>query len=283
MVKGKQLVIWILCGLMVLESAVFISARPSGTQGEGLNIGIIGGADGPTHIYINGHSAGWPWADKDPPGGKADNGPDGKSGNQADQEARQQAMKEAEEKGLLILVNKNRSIDQAYKPGDLTAIRYFSPDRSKEGRYLRKEAAEQFHKLVEAASEEGYTLAMTTAYRSYGFQQILWDNYVAKEGEEAAAKYSAKPGQSEHQTGLAVDVSSPSVDYQLIEEFGKSKEGIWLSGNAHRFGFILRYPKGKEEVTGYQYEPWHFRYVGNAVAKEIYENDLTLEEYLEQR
>lgn len=189
--------------------------------------------------------------------------------------------KEAEEKGLLILVNKENPLNADYKPDDLMPIRYYASDRSSACRYMKAEAAEQFHKLVEAAEKEGYTIVMTTAYRSYGFQKILWDQYVAKEGEEAAAKYSARPGTSEHQTGLAVDITSPGVDYKLLNSFGQTEEGIWIAKNAHRFGFIIRFPKGKEEITGYQYEPWHLRYVGEASATEIYRQGLTLEEYLQ--
>ena len=187
---------------------------------------------------------------------------------------------QVKEQGFLVLVNKTHPVSEDYKPDDLTAIKYYAEDRSAEGRYLRAEAADQFHKMIEAAQAEGYTIVMTTAYRSYGFQKILWDNYVANEGEAAAARYSAKPGQSEHQTGLAVDVSSPSVDYKLTDAFGSTEEGLWLQENAHRFGFILRYPKGMESTTGYMHEAWHFRYVGTEAADVIHENGLTLEEYL---
>jgi D-alanyl-D-alanine carboxypeptidase len=189
---------------------------------------------------------------------------------------------EAAEKGLLILVNKQNPIDEAYKPDDLTKIKYFVSDRSETTRYMREEAAESFHLLVEKAAEEGLELKMTTAYRSYNFQKVLFDSYVEREGEAAANTYSARPGQSEHQTGLSADVSSPSVDYQLSNDYGKTEEGRWLAENAHRFGFIIRFPKGKEEITGYQYEPWHIRYVGLVAAKEIYERDLTLEEFLQE-
>jgi D-alanyl-D-alanine carboxypeptidase len=136
--------------------------------------------------------------------------------------------------------------------------------------------------MVDKAGQEGIVLKMTTAYRSYDFQKILFDSYVEKEGEEAANKYSAKPGQSEHQTGLSVDVSSPSVGYQLSNEYGETPEGKWLAGHAHEFGFIIRFPKGKEDITGYQYEPWHIRYVGRAAAEEIYKEGLTLEEFLQE-
>jgi D-alanyl-D-alanine carboxypeptidase len=189
---------------------------------------------------------------------------------------------EAAEKGMLILVNKSHPIDKDYKPDDLVKIKYFVSDRSETTRYMRAEAAEAFHNLVDKAAENGMELKMTTAYRSYNFQKILFDNYVAKEGEEAANQYSARPGQSEHQTGLSVDVTSPSVDYQLSDDYGNAEEGKWLAENAYRFGFIIRFPKGKEEITGYQYEPWHIRYVGLTAAKEIYEQNLTLEEYLQK-
>jgi D-alanyl-D-alanine carboxypeptidase len=189
-------------------------------------------------------------------------------------------LEEAEAQGMLILVNKTHPLDKNYKPDDLEKIKYYAPDRSEAGRYLRAEAADAFHQMVEKASEEGIELKMTTAYRSYDFQKLLYDNYVKKEGEAAANRYSAKPGQSEHQTGLAADVSSPSVNYQLTQEYGETDEGKWLAAHAHEFGFIIRYPKDKEDITGYLYEPWHVRYVGISTAEEIYEKDLTLEEYL---
>ena len=196
-------------------------------------------------------------------------------------EDREQALLEAKEKGLLILVNKEHPVDQSYKPDDLTAVKYYVPDRAESTRYMRAEAAEAFRRLVEAAAAEGLEIKMTTAYRSYDFQKILFDNYVAKEGEKKANTYSAKPGQSEHQTGLATDVSSPSVDWQLSNDYGNTAEGKWLADNAYRFGFILRFPKGKEDITGYQYEPWHIRYVGLTAAREIHDYDLTLEEFLQ--
>lgn len=182
---------------------------------------------------------------------------------------------------FLLLVNKTHPIDENYKPDDLTPIQYFASDRDAASRFMRKEPAEQFHKLVEAAKEEGHEIVMTTAYRSYGFQSVLYNNYVQQHGEAEANKFSAKPGQSEHQTGLCTDVASPSVNYQLTTDYGDAPEGKWLAEHAHEFGFIIRFPLGKEEVTGYQYEPWHIRYVGQPAADEIYEQGITLEEYLE--
>lgn len=180
----------------------------------------------------------------------------------------------------LLLVNKTHPLDENYKPDDLSPIKYYASDRSADSRYMRQEAADHFHQLVEAAKAEGHEIVMTTAYRSYGFQSILYNNYVQKHGEEAANKFSAKPGQSEHQTGLCTDVSSPSVNYQLTTDYGEAPEGKWLAEHAHEFGFIIRFPQGKEDITGYQYEPWHIRYVGQPAADEIYEKGITLEEYL---
>lgn len=215
-------------------------------------------------------------------GNGSSNGGKGSDGEQQGG-MKEETLIEAQEKGLLILVNKQHPIDQNYKPDDLVLIKYYAPDRSKTTRYMRAEAADAFHQLVDKAASENIELKMTTAYRSYDFQKILFDSYVKKEGEEAANKYSAKPGQSEHQTGLSVDVSSPSVGYQLSDDYGETKEGTWLAEHCHEFGFIIRFPKGKEDITGYQYEPWHIRYVGIAAAKEIYKKDLTLEEFLQEK
>lgn len=193
------------------------------------------------------------------------------------------ALQADKEKGLFVLVNKQNAVDRSYKPDDLADIKYFAADRTPSARYMRAEAADAFHQLVEAAmSESGHKIVITTAYRSYDFQSTLYNNYVANYGQAEADTFSAKPGTSEHQTGLATDVSSPSVNYQLTGSYIETPEGKWLSENAHRFGFIIRYPKSKESITGYIYEPWHIRYVGKTAAKEIYEQGLALEEYLQQ-
>lgn len=209
---------------------------------------------------------------KDTQTGTDDNEPGGGSDSSQDKPAQNQEY--------LLLVNKTHPLDENYKPEDLAPIKYFASDRSADSRYMRQEAADHFHQLVEAAKAEGYEIVMTTAYRSYGFQSILYNNYVQKHGEAEANKFSAKPGQSEHQTGLCTDVSSPSVSYQLTTDYGDAPEGKWLAKHAHEFGFIIRFPLGKEDITGYQYEPWHIRYVGQPAADEIYEQGITLEEYL---
>lgn len=283
--QAKKWKICIVVGLILLEGLVWtakgqnltpqLNASEGGIFGvtnaygqEKASIGIIGSADGPTSIFI----AGKPGNEHKP----------SKDDQKAQEQSRQIALEEAKAKGLLILANKQHALDENYRPEDLKEIRYFAPDRDSASRYMREEAADAFHELVESANREGIELVMTTAYRGYEFQKILFDNYVEKEGLEAANRYSAKPGESEHQTGLAVDVSAGSVNYQLLERFGKTKEGIWLAEHAHLFGFIIRYPQGKEKITGYLYEPWHIRYVGQTAATEIYELGLTLEAFLEQ-
>ena len=196
---------------------------------------------------------------------------------------REKELASARQKGLLILVNKQHPLEENYKPEDLTAIKYFVDNRPASARFMRAEAAEAFHLMVESAAKDGIEIKMTTAYRSYAYQKTLFESYVSLYGEAEASRFSAKPGQSEHQTGLAVDVSSPSVNYQLSDSFGETEEGMWLAAHAQEFGFIIRYPSGKEEITGYSAEPWHLRYVGNYVAKEIFGKDITLEEYLKQQ
>ena len=152
--------------------------------------------------------------------------------------------------------------------------------RSIKWQVMTREAADAFNKMAGDALAEGYEIVATTAYRSYNFQNYLYNSYVEREGQAAADTFSARPGKSEHQTGLAADVTSASVNYRLISDFGDTEEGKWLAENCYKYGFIMRYQKGKEDITGYIYEPWHVRYVGQKAAKEIWERDLTLEEYL---
>lgn len=180
----------------------------------------------------------------------------------------------------LLLVNKTHPLAESYEPTDLIVVQHQVGSHAAIMRYMRKEAAEHLDAMCEAAAEEGHEIGIRTAYRPYNYQKGIFNDYTNRYGEEEANKFSARPGQSEHQTGLCADVTSPSVDYKLTTEYGEAPEGIWLAENAHRFGFIIRYPLGKEDITGYQYEPWHVRYVGEEHAAKIYEQGITLEEYL---
>ncbi len=181
---------------------------------------------------------------------------------------------------ILLLVNKTRNLAADYSPSDLVKPRVrFSFDEDIPKRYLRRPAAEALERLFEAADNAGHRLYGVSGYRSYATQKSIFERNAAEKGEEVANRTSAKPGQSEHQTGLAMDISSKAADYRLLTSFGTTPEGIWVKENAHKFGFIIRYPKGKEEITGYSYEPWHLRYVGKEAARYIYSHSLTLEEY----
>ncbi|MDK2868436.1 MAG: zinc D-Ala-D-Ala carboxypeptidase [Clostridiales bacterium] len=152
----------------------------------------------------------------------------------------------------------------------------------KAGMQVSEIVKEPLGKMFQAAEKEGLVLFLASAYRSYGYQEDLFHKKVCTVGAEAANQYVAKPGQSEHQTGLAVDITCESEQYDLNETFATTKEGKWLSKNAHHFGFILRYPADKVLLTGYNNEPWHFRYIGdNEIAAFIYEKQLCLEEYIE--
>ena len=182
----------------------------------------------------------------------------------------------------LVLVNKNYALDSSYAPSDLVLPNVLALGHEQNKTiYLREEASQHLEQLFSAAEQEaGLIFLARSGYRSYETQVSLYQRYVDQNGQEAADRFSARAGHSEHQTGLAIDVTADSVNGQLTTEFGKTAEGIWLKDNAHRFGYIIRYLEGRESETGYQYEPWHIRYVGVEAATEIYQNNWILEQYL---
>jgi zinc D-Ala-D-Ala carboxypeptidase len=183
----------------------------------------------------------------------------------------------------MSLVNKIFGLPGDYIPADLVRpnVPFSFGDAKLEKSLMRKEAAEALEKMFAGAKNDRIELVAVSGYRSYGRQETLFNAEVNKVGEEKALQAVARPGSSEHQTGLTMDISSKTNNFNLDEKFGSTKEGVWLAHNAHKYGFILRYPRGKESLTGYMFEPWHFRYVGIKAATEIYENDWTLEEYFE--
>ena len=174
---------------------------------------------------------------------------------------------------LMVLVNKLNRLQSNYVPHDLEQI---TLNYATNNKFLRKEAKENFEKLSSDAKKIGYSIIAVSAYRDYDYQENLFNNYVKEKGENYALKCSAKAGHSEHQTGLSVDVMGSNNDY---DQFEKSKEFDWMKNNSYKYGFILRYPKGKEYITGFKYEPWHYRYVGKDIASIIYTEGITLEEY----
>lgn len=179
-----------------------------------------------------------------------------------------------------VLVNRQYLLPANYVPPHLVEPNVkFSFSYSSDKRKLRKVAATALERLFAAGERAGIELYGVSGYRSYARQKEIYDRNIAARGQAATDAVSAKPGSSEHQTGLTIDVSAKSVNFRLDQSFGDTKEGKWLAKNAHNYGFIIRYPYGKSKITGYSYEPWHIRFVGTTVATYLYENDLTLEEY----
>ena len=179
--------------------------------------------------------------------------------------------------GNLFLVNKEYMIGADYVPDDLVM-----PDvkKSSSAVLMRKEAAQALEEMFAAAKEEKITLVAVSGYRSYQTQRAICNRRRKAAGKAHVERFVAVPGASEHQLGLAMDVSR-SKTAGLKASFGKTKEGIWLAENCYRFGFILRDRQEWEDVTGYGYEPWHIRYVGKEHALRIRELDVPLEEYVE--
>ena len=161
--------------------------------------------------------------------------------------------------GGILIANKTYSLPSTYNPGGLTS-----------------DFTNNFNKLKSAASKENINLRIISGFRSYNTQVNTYNGWVSRYGKTEADKISARPGHSEHQSGLAADINS------LDQAWSNTKEGKWLTNNCSKYGFIIRYPKGKESKTGYSYEPWHIRYVGTDISSKLYNNGnwITLEEYL---
>ena len=183
------------------------------------------------------------------------------------------AMPDKNMDGTVYLVNRQHAVSK-----------YFVPDVRKVNAYgmsqqMRDDAATALEEMFAAAKEEGIGLSTVSGYRSYSKQSTIYSRKKATQGQEAADRVSARPGTSEHQLGLAMDLAKKGSS-QLNTGFGKTKEGQWVNENAYRFGFIVRYLEDYEEITGYMYEPWHVRYVGKEQAKAIYESGVPMETYM---
>lgn len=176
-------------------------------------------------------------------------------------------------KGDLMLVNKYYKLTKDFKLDDIVPI---SNQFAYEGNEIRKHVYERYRSMWNAAKEEGLLLIVNSSYRDYETQDAVWKDYAEANGEEWADNKAARAGSSEHETGLALDIVTNNV---IMNEFENTEEFKWLQDNAYKYGFILRYPKGKENITGYEYESWHYRYVGEEVAKEIHDLDITFDEY----
>ena len=181
---------------------------------------------------------------------------------------------------VLILVNKQNRAPIV----PMTLVRpNVTPTKEgyEENIYMRPEAASALEELFDGASEAGLTLYATSGFRSYSTQKAIWERKLEKMSEASANKSVAKPGYSEHQTGLAMDLEGETTkNTGLTEAFGNSPEGIWVAEHCHEYGFIIRYQQGTTDITGYIYEPWHIRYVGREAAQEIVDLGVTFEEYI---
>ena len=176
-----------------------------------------------------------------------------------------------------LLVNKHYLLDKDYIPDDLVNVSQNYAWGEVGSQKVREVAYNAFLDMWNAANEEGYYLMINSSYRSYEDQEIVYNNYKNSSGERFADSIAARPGSSEHQTGLALDIFSKTNTNK--NTFSQTDEAKWLKENAHNFGFILRYPEDKVDITGYSFESWHYRYVGKDIATYIYENDITYEEY----
>lgn len=181
----------------------------------------------------------------------------------------------------LILIKKGFQVNEDYIPSDLVKVNMpIAPDN--ENDMLRKEAASALENMYKDAKQQGYSLVLNSGYRSYAEQKAIYEEYFRIYDDVTASGLVAEPGSSEHQLGLGVDLTSQSVIDGERMVFGDTKEYQWVIKNAYQYGFILRYPQNRSDITGTANEPWHLRYVGKEVAKEIKEHQWTLEEYILQ-
>ena len=197
------------------------------------------------------------------------------------------AIEPEDRDGFLILLNPDNTLPASYVPEDLVDVRFTRDDGRATQMMVREAEAALFAFLTEAAACGYGDVSVTSAYRSYTYQSQLFENKVSQyidryptreEAEEKAATIVARPGTSEHQTGLAADMHNMASAEQ---SFGETEAAKWLAANAYKFGFILRYEEDKQDITKIIYEPWHFRYVGRYHATRIYESGMCFEEYLE--
>lgn len=182
---------------------------------------------------------------------------------------------------LFILVNKNNKLDTDYVPNTLVDSD-IDFEEYIECKQLDERASNAAKKMFDAALNDNINLIAISGYRSYSVQENLYNSRVEVKGIEKTRQYTAEPGASEHQTGLAIDIVSNDYPY-LDEGFENTDAFKWLVNNCYKYGFILRYQKGKEDITGYNYEPWHFRYIGNDdIAKDIMDRGICFEEFINE-
>lgn len=187
-------------------------------------------------------------------------------------------VRETDDGDLFVLVNKLHAVSRDYQPTDMVVMD--NKLTTWQNLELKSDAYDAYLKLYRDAKKEGYDLKVCSAYRTYSTQKTLYANAVKNKGQKTADIRSAYAGRSEHHTGYAIDITSKSMGWGLKQDFADYPDGAWINDHCSEYGFIIRYPKDKTAVTGYDYEPWHLRYVGTDAAAEITEQGITLEEYL---
>lgn len=182
---------------------------------------------------------------------------------------------------IWVIVNKKHPLNPTnYIPADLVVPTLPLRVPGNESMQLRQPVAQALERMFTAAKADGLNLQVSSGYRSYTYQTGTYNSYVKQSGQAYADSISARPGYSEHQTGLAVDIEPVSRQCEIVQCFESTPEGKWLAANAYQYGFLLRYPADKVSVTGYDYEPWHFRFIGTSLSREMHKNGVkTLEEF----
>ena len=171
-----------------------------------------------------------------------------------------------------IIINKYTYVSKAYTPDNLVLMEKYS----KPNIYLVKEAYDAFIEMVEDIKKDNLNIRAISAYRDVSYQEDLYNSYLEKDSSDIVDTYSARPGFSEHHSGLSIDIDNIYTSYEYFEY---TDEYTWMMDNAYKYGYILRYPKDKENITGYQYESWHFRYVGKKIATYLHRHPITYDEY----
>lgn len=183
---------------------------------------------------------------------------------------------------LRVLVDRTHALPPHYAPQDLVSLQAIGVSTLGGDMLLRREAAHHLRRLMAAATADGVELVVASAYRSYADQQASHARWASYYGAPDAGGMSADPGHSQHQLGTAVDFTNAEANYEIWQGFGKTRASDWLAENAPRYGFVLAYPLGKEEETGYQWEPWHYRYIGLENVRRLEESGLSLQAFLTQ-
>ena len=185
-----------------------------------------------------------------------------------------------EASSIWVVVNKGNKLPSSYRPADLTVPAVaLGKSSALEEMHLRSEAAKYLRSMFSHAKQDAVNLILLSGFRSHALQEAVYGNYASAFGVSQADTFSARAGHSEHQTGLAADIGAQNRRCELDICFKDTAEGRWLAANAHRFGYIIRYQENTQKITGYQFEPWHLRYVGVDLANQIYVSKLTMEEF----